>query len=144
MKLVRSGDVHPRPGAAGKFTDAVWQEEILQAQRDGGMRVHRFTYPPGAHSHWHRHEGEQALHVVAGIGRVKRRDGGLLVVTPGDLVYVAPGEEHWHGAGPGSLFVHLAFTASGGTDWLEAVTPAEYSAESGGHSDAPGGPATEA
>lgn len=33
---------------AGKFTDGVWQEELLEAQLDSGMRVHRFFYAPGS------------------------------------------------------------------------------------------------
>jgi quercetin dioxygenase-like cupin family protein len=53
-------------------------------------------------------------------------DGRGLRVGPGDLVYVAAGERHWHGAAPDQFFVHLAFTASGGTDWAEEVNAAAY------------------
>lgn len=126
MKVVRAGDVEPRPGAEKKFTEGVWHEVILEAQRDGGMRFHRFTYGPGAHSHWHSHDGEQTLYGVAGVGSVTRRDGEPVEVRPGDLVYVAPGEEHWHGAAPHNLFVHFAVNASGGTEWLGEVTAEEY------------------
>lgn len=48
-------------------------------------------------------------------------------VKPGDLVYVAPGEKHWHGAVPNQFFVHFAFTASGKTNWMETVSDDEYS-----------------
>jgi quercetin dioxygenase-like cupin family protein len=130
MKLIRSNDVRPRAAGEKKFTEGVWHEEILEAQQEAGMRVHRFVYDPGSHSHWHSHDGEQALYGVAGIGLVTRRDGQTLEFAPGDLVYVTPGEEHWHGAAPESLLVHFAFTASGRTHWFEEVTSEEYAATS--------------
>lgn len=109
-----------------KFTEGVWHEELLEAQTPGGMRAHRFFYPPGSHSHWHSHVGEQALYVVAGRGRIRKAGEGVFEVGPGDLVYVAPGEKHWHGAVPDQFLVHFAFTASGGTNWLDEVTDDEY------------------
>jgi hypothetical protein len=52
-------------------------------------------------------------------------------IEAGDVVYFAPGERHWHGAGPGTFMVHIAITPAisteGGTDWLEPVTDEEYS-----------------
>jgi quercetin dioxygenase-like cupin family protein len=117
MKLIRSSDVEPRRGAEGKFTPGVWHEEIVEAQVGGGMRLHRFSYDPGARSYWHEHEGEQAVLVLAGSGRIGKEGEPVLEVGPGDVVYVAPGEKHWHGASPDRLFVHLALTASGGTTW---------------------------
>ena len=48
-----------------------------------------------------------------------------------DVVYFAPDERHWHGAGPDTFMVHIAITPAisteGGTDWLEPVTDEEYS-----------------
>ena len=47
-----------------------------------------------------------------------------------DVVYFAPGEKHWHGAGPVTFMVHVAVnpaTASdGGTDWMDPVADEEY------------------
>nr|MBA2581036.1 cupin domain-containing protein [Thermoleophilaceae bacterium] len=43
----------------------------------------------------------------------------------GDLVHIPGGEEHWHGAGPSTLVVHLAITIAD-TDWLDAVSDADY------------------
>ena len=109
-----------------KFTDGVWQEELLSPQVESGMRVHRFFYAPGSHSHWHSHTGEQALFVVAGRARIRKVGEPEIEARPGDLVYVAPGEKHWHGATADQVLVHFAFTASGSTDWFEEVTETEY------------------
>ena len=37
----------------------------------------------------------------------------------GDVVVVEPGEEHWHGAAPGTVGEHLAINTGGETTWLE-------------------------
>lgn len=118
MKLIRAEHVKPHPGAEGKFTPGVWHEEIVEAQTEKGLRMHRFSYEPGARSYWHEHEGEQAIVVLAGSGRVGKENEEV-ELRPGDVVYIAPGEKHWHGASPDRLFVHLAFTASGGTKWYD-------------------------
>jgi quercetin dioxygenase-like cupin family protein len=129
MKLVPQAANRSRPGETGKFTPGVWAEELMEAQTGGGMRAHRFFYAPGAHSHWHSHTGEQALYFVAGRGRIKRSGEEAFDAKPGDLVYVAPGEKHWHGATAEQFLVHLAFTASGKTDWMEEVPDDEYARE---------------
>jgi len=43
----------------------------------------------------------------------------------GDVVWIPPGEEHWHGAAPGSYMLHTAISL-GDADWLEPVTDEEY------------------
>lgn len=109
------------PGAV-KFAGEVAQQEVLPAQQPGGLRGHRFAYAPGARSAWHIHQGEQALVILEGHGLIQWE--GLDAprsVRPGDWVHVQPGIPHWHGAAPDSEFVHLAITASGGTEWLDHV-----------------------
>ena len=53
-------------------------------------------------------------------------------IHAGDTVRFEPGEEHWHGAGPGHFMTHLALQEvdEAGADavWLEHVTDAEYGA----------------
>jgi quercetin dioxygenase-like cupin family protein len=128
MRLVTQRENRTVEPERRKFTEGVWQEELLEAQTSGGMRAHRFFYAPGSHSHWQVHTGEQALYVVAGRGRVKKSGEKAFEVGPGDLVYVAPGERHWHGAVPDQFLVHFAFTASGSTDWLDEVAEDDYAA----------------
>jgi quercetin dioxygenase-like cupin family protein len=65
----------------------------------------------------------------SGTGRIKKEGEEAFHVQPGDLVYVAPGEKHWHGATQDQFLVHFAFTASGKTQWLEEVTEDEYLSE---------------
>lgn len=43
----------------------------------------------------------------------------------------APGEEHWHGAAPDSMMVHVAMQEAvdgSAADWLEQVSEADYAA----------------
>jgi mannose-6-phosphate isomerase-like protein (cupin superfamily) len=57
---------------------------------------------------WHRHPLGQSLFVTEGIGLCQRRGGTVEVIRAGDRVYIEPDGEHWHGASPNRLMVHLA------------------------------------
>jgi quercetin dioxygenase-like cupin family protein len=85
------------------------------------VRVNVVRFEAGTRNHWHRHQGGQVLHVVEGEGRVQSRGGEVRLIRIGDSVTVAPGEEHWHGAGPDGPMAHIAISV-GDTFWSE---PAE-------------------
>ena len=60
-----------------------------------------------------------------GIGRVQKWGEAVQTIQPGDTVYLAPGEKHWHGASADRLMVHLAIQpveAGVYVVWLEQVT----------------------
>jgi quercetin dioxygenase-like cupin family protein len=127
FRVVSKDSIDMGPADTDSFTGSVTRAEVLPEMRPSGMRGHVFSYAPGARSNWHVHEGEQALIVVRGEGLVQWE--GLAAprrLSEGDWVHVVPGVRHWHGAGPDSEFVHLAVTASGGTEWLEAVADGDY------------------
>jgi hypothetical protein len=69
----------------------------------------------------------QLLHVVSGRGLICADGGPPQELEAGDTVWVPPGERHWHGGGPGLVLLHLA-TSLGTTNWLDAVSDAEYAA----------------
>ena len=57
------------------------------------------------------------------------------LIRAGDTVWIAPGEKHWHGAGPDTNMVHIALQeALDGSHvaWLEHVTDEQYNAKLGG------------
>jgi quercetin dioxygenase-like cupin family protein len=51
-------------------------------------------------------------------------------IFPGDRVFFAPGEEHWHGAAPDRFMTHLAMLEvddeGNSANWGEHVTDEEY------------------
>jgi quercetin dioxygenase-like cupin family protein len=105
------------------FTGEVWADPVL-AETDGVVVANVF-FTPGARTHWHTHARGQFLVVTSGEGRARTRDGGGGELTAGDVVWIPPGEKHWHGAAPGSYMLHLAISL-GEADWLEPVTDEEY------------------
>ncbi len=48
--------------------------------------------------------------MTAGVGRVQRWEGPVEEIRAGDVVSIAPGVKHWHGAAPGSAMTHIALT----------------------------------
>ena len=87
------------------------------------------TFEPGARTAWHTHPLGQTLIVTAGLGRVQRAGGPVEEIRPGDVVWFAPGEKHWHGAAPGDgddPHRHPGGRDGKAVDWLEHVTDAEY------------------
>ncbi len=59
-------------------------------------------------------------------------EGGVQEIRPGDVVYIEPGEEHWHGATPNRFMAHIAMQEADDSGrvvtWLDHVTAAEYHA----------------
>ena len=90
----------------------------------------RFT--PGARTAWHTHPKGQTLYVTDGIGYVGRRGGEVQEIRPGDVVFIEPNEEHWHGATAHRFMAHVAIQEADGNGqvvtWGDHVTNEEYGA----------------
>lgn len=129
MDISVAGSQASVPGSAEWFTGAVRIDPLFQAVapgRAGGVMV---TFEPGARTAWHTHPLGQTLIVTAGAGRVQRWGGPIEEIRPGDVVWIPPGEKHWHGAAPATAMTHIAVHEQlDGTavDWLEHVTDEEY------------------
>jgi quercetin dioxygenase-like cupin family protein len=93
------------------------------------------TFAPGARTAWHTHPLGQTLYVVSGFGRAQSWGGPIRDIRPGDVIWFAPGEKHWHGASPGSAMAHIAMQEAldgSAVTWLEHVTDEQYGAAAGG------------
>jgi quercetin dioxygenase-like cupin family protein len=88
------------------------------------------TFEPGARTAWHTHPLGQTLIVTAGLGWIQRAGGLVEEIRPGDVVWFAPGEKHWHGATRTTGMAHIAIQerdASGkAVDWMEQVSEEQY------------------
>ncbi|WP_229684966.1 hypothetical protein [Deinococcus roseus] len=54
-------------------------------------------------------------------------------IHPGDAVWFAAGEKHWHGAGAHTAMTHIAIQESldgKAVEWLEHVTDEEHQGQS--------------
>ena len=66
-----------------------------------------------------------------GLGWAQRWGGPIEEIRPGDVVWFAPGEKHWHGATPTTAMTHIAIQeALNGSpvDWMEKVSDEQYQA----------------
>ena len=133
MKILTNGMRGCRKGPEAWFTGTVWVDEIVTGAAPSRMKVNRVSFEPGARTAWHTHPVGQALHVVAGLGRVQLLGQPVQEIRPGDSVWIEAGEVHWHGAGPAHTMVHLAMQEADerGVDveWMQHVTDAEYAAD---------------
>jgi limonene-1,2-epoxide hydrolase len=121
-------------------TPGVQRSSVVTGATPDAVRVDRFFYPPGGHTHWHVHTGEQVLYGESGRGWVQFDGAERDHLDPGAVVHVAVGRRHWHGATPDHELVHLAVTAGGDTVWLGEVTAAEYLGSAVGTAPMPVGP----
>jgi len=84
------------------------------------VRLYRVTFGEGARTNWHKHDDAQVLYGLTGTCVVVDRAGNELRLRAGDVVVIEPGEEHWHGAAPGSAGEHLAINTGTETTWLDS------------------------
>jgi quercetin dioxygenase-like cupin family protein len=129
MEIQRIGSQPSGKGPAEWFTGAVRIDSRFQRSnpaRIGGAIV---TFEPGARTAWHTHPLGQTLIVMAGCGWVQREGGPVEEIRPGDVVWFAPAEKHWHGATATTAMTHIAIAESLDgkvVDWMEHVTAEQY------------------
>jgi quercetin dioxygenase-like cupin family protein len=114
---------------ADYFTGHVRVDPLFHAPDPARVVGACVTFEPGARTAWHTHPLGQTLIVVSGYGRAQRWGGPIEEIHPGDVVWIPPGEKHWHGASPTTALTHLAIQEQldGKTvDWLEQVSDAQY------------------
>lgn len=85
---------------------------LLSVSEAEGWAASLTTFGIGARLNWHTHDSEQFLYVTEGRGLVATKEKEY-VVTPGCLVYIPAGENHWHGATADSSMTHLNIQRAG-------------------------------
>ena len=129
MDIKRVGTQPSNKGPAEWFTGAVRIDPLFQPNAPARAAGAKVTFEPGARTAWHTHPLGQTLIITVGRGRVQREGGPVEEVHPGDVVWFAPGEKHWHGATPTTAMTHIAIQESLNgkvVDWMEKVTDDQY------------------
>lgn len=111
------------------FTGTVRMDPLINAPEPARLRGIAVTFEPGARTAWHTHPLGQTLIVTAGVGLAQKAGQAVETIRPGDVIWFAPGEKHWHGASPDCAMTHIALQEEldgSSADWLEHVSDAEY------------------
>ena len=129
MEIRRAGSQPSGKGPAEWFTGMVRIDPLFGPPDPARVNGALVTFEPGARTAWHTHPLGQTLIVTAGLGWVQREGGPVEEIRPGDVVWFAPGEKHWHGASPTTAMSHIAVQEKldgKNVDWMEHVSDAQY------------------
>jgi len=129
MEIKRAGSQRSAKGPSDWFTGTVRIDPLFDAPEPARVHGASVTFEPGARTAWHTHPLGQTLVVTSGFGLTQRRDGPIEEMRPGDIVWFAPNEKHWHGATATTAMTHIAIqeALNGKTvDWMEQVTDEQY------------------
>jgi quercetin dioxygenase-like cupin family protein len=129
MEIKRIDSQPTRKGPAEWFTGSVRIQPMFESPEPARARGASVTFEPGARTAWHTHPLGQTLIVTSGLGWAQREGGPIEEIRPGDVVWFAPNEKHWHGATPTNAMTHIAIQeAFNGrvVDWMEQVADKEY------------------
>ena len=134
MDIHRSGLRPSGKGPSDWFTGTVRVDPLFGAPPPARVAGAHVTFEPGARTAWHTHPLGQTLIVTSGLGLVQRVGGPTEEIRPGDVVWFAPHEKHWHGASPTAAMTHIAIQEGlegKFVEWMEHVTDAQYAAPRG-------------
>lgn len=129
MEIKQNGSQPAGKGPAEWFTGDVRIDPLFDTPPPARAFGAYVTFEPGARTVWHTHALGQTLIVTAGWGRVQPWGGPIEEIRPGDVVWIAPGEKHWHGASPTTAMIHIAVVEKADDDsttWMEHVSEEQY------------------
>jgi quercetin dioxygenase-like cupin family protein len=129
VTVTRNGSRPSQRGPAEWFTGAVRIDPLFEATDSSRAAGSTVTFEPTARTAWHTHPRGQRLIVTAGVGRVQGWGGPVDEIRPGDVVWIPPGDKHWHGAAPTTGMTHIALyehVNGNVVTWMEHVTDAQY------------------
>ncbi len=129
IKITRSGSQQSSEGPAEHFTGCARIDPLFSPNTPSHTSGGRITFEPGARTAWHSHPLGQTLIVTAGRGRVQQWGSPVEEIEQGDVVWIPPGQKHWHGATASTSMTHIAIQESlnGKTvEWMEKVSDEQY------------------
>ena len=129
MDIKRVGSSASTKGPAEYFTGVVRIDPLFPVTAPARAAGNAVTFEPGARTAWHTHPLGQVLIVTMGCGRAQCEGGPIEEIRPGDVVFFAPGEKHWHGAAPTTAMTHIAIQEAldgKAVDWMEKVSDEQY------------------
>jgi 4-carboxymuconolactone decarboxylase len=129
VAITRNGSLPSQKGPAEYFTGSVRIDSRFQRPAPARVGGGIVTFEPGARTAWHTHPLGQTLIVTSGCGWVQVEGGSREEIRPGDIVWFAPGEKHWHGATLTTAMSHIAIAEAldgKSVEWMEQVSDAQY------------------
>ena len=129
VEVTRGGSQPSQKGPAENFTGSVRIEPLFPAREPSRAAGASVTFEPSARTAWHTHPLGQALIVTAGLGLVQQWGAGSRRIRPGDVVWIPPGQRHWHGATPTTAITHIAIQEHVNgkvVEWMEKVSDERY------------------
>ena len=133
IRITRSGSQPSRQGSAENFSGSVRIAPLFPAVAPARTSGSLVTFETGARTAWHTHPLGQVLIVTAGVGRVQRWGDPIQEIREGDVVWIPPGQKHWHGAAPDHAMTHIAMSESldgKSVEWMEKVSDEQFGAPS--------------
>jgi quercetin dioxygenase-like cupin family protein len=112
MKVFRLDQVAEEPQVRPLFTGPVTMQTVISTDLSKRFLISQVNFAEGVRNKFHSHSIEQVLIITKGKGIVAT-DKEEITVVPGDIIFIAAGEKHWHGAVKGSTFSHLYVMAPG-------------------------------
>jgi quercetin dioxygenase-like cupin family protein len=129
MKITRNTN-DTNPGPKDWFTGSVFIDGIRNPDEQSKIGAAVVHFSPGARTAWHTHPHGQTIYILEGVGRCRHEGGPVEEIRPGDVVYFAPGENHWHGAAPNRFMTHIAMQEADQkgsvVTWGTHITDEEY------------------
>ena len=107
MRIIQVAKIAKEPSANLKlFTGPVTIQSIVDTELSNKFTIRQVNFDRGVRNKFHSHSIEQVLIITEGKGIVAT-DKEEITVGPGDVIFIAAGEKHWHGAVKDATFSHL-------------------------------------
>ena len=113
MKTVKISDIEAQESTNKIFRGKVNIQPLIGESEDE-LRVIMVNFSPGSVNVFHTHTFDQVLYVTEGTGIVATENEEV-TVTPGTIIFIPAGENHWHGATQDTEFSHIAVMPPGHT-----------------------------
>jgi quercetin dioxygenase-like cupin family protein len=131
MEIKRVGTQPSAKGPSEWFTGTVRIDPLFQAPDPALVSGASVTFEPARGQRGIRIRSARLSLFTAGYGRAQRWGGPIEEIRPGDVVWISPGEKHWHGATPTTAMTHIAIQEKlegKVVDWMEYVSDEQYRA----------------
>ena len=129
IAVTHAGAQKPIKGAKDQFTGEAVIQMLFVDDDVRKASAATVTFEPGARTAWHSHPAGQTLIVTSGTGWVRKWGEAAQKMKAGDVVWIAPGTKHWHGATSTDAVTHIAFQQQLDgkvVTWQEPVADDQY------------------